>query len=495
MRTSCRPLNWKEIETYAVQLDSQIQGSSYKVEKIVIPDRTDLLGPKSPENFLKDEWSFRLHGGRETKHLIFGIRPGFPYLCLGEGGGPRASTTASWPPFLSLLGKVLPGQKFLRVMAVPQDRRMWLQFESHFLLVELIPHRPDVLLFEDGNFERVVGSSPVASYRDPNQKDFAKFSMSTSAPKLPQEVQAYDAKNYYRVVHDYLRQELTEKQKLAAIKIFEKELQVLEKNIDKCEETLRRTREDHPFGRWGELLKSALGQKPDYDPKKKAYDILDFETDERVWVPANPSLTLLEQAEFYFKQEKRKKTRLQEVASQLSEFEREKETLLKKLLRLQQGEVSSELLATTRAEKKSTRTASPTAEFGGKTFFSSEGLRIAVGRNLKENHALTFKLARGRDVWLHLRGRPSAHVVIFMNKDKSPSLETLLDAAQVLLFYTGIKGRASAGEKFEVDYTLKKNVQTIKGTSQVRYTQNKTLNVAVDPERMQSVRERSKEIE
>jgi hypothetical protein len=118
--------------------------------------------------------------------------------------------------------------------------------------------------------------------------------------------------------------------------------------------------------------------------------------------------------------------------------------------------------------------------WSGKTFFSKEGLPILVGRNKTENLELTFKVARGNDLWMHVRGRPGAHVVIPLNPGKTASLETLLDAATLTLFYSG-------GEKWgktEVDYTFKKHVKRIKDSTEASYTHNKTLVLSVEPARM-----------
>src|SRR6185295_1654847 len=97
-----------------------------------------------------------------------------------------------------------------------------------------------------------------------------------------------------------------------------------------------------------------------------------------------------------------------------------------------------------------------------------------------ENLELTFKHSRGNDIWMHLRGRPGAHVLIPVSSGKSVPLETLLDAAVLTVFYSG-------GEKWgktEVDYTPKKHVKRIKDSTEASYTHNKTLLVQPDTARL-----------
>jgi predicted ribosome quality control (RQC) complex YloA/Tae2 family protein len=101
---------------------------------------------------------------------------------------------------------------------------------------------------------------------------------------------------------------------------------------------------------------------------------------------------------------------------------------------------------------------------------------IWVGRSKDENLELTFKCARGNDMWMHVRGRPGAHVIIPLQAGKSVPLETLLDAANLVIHYSG----GTHWGKTEVDYTFKKYVKRIKDSTEVSYTNNKTLMVEPD---------------
>ena len=81
-------------------------------------------------------------------------------------------------------------------------------------------------------------------------------------------------------------------------------------------------------------------------------------------------------------------------------------------------------------ERKTTtpraRAAPPGESF--RRFVSAEGYQILVGRNNAQNDRLTMRFANGNDLWLHVGGgRPGSHVVIRLPKQKTASLETLLD--------------------------------------------------------------------
>ncbi|HLQ36408.1 MAG TPA: NFACT RNA binding domain-containing protein, partial [Planctomycetota bacterium] len=62
-------------------------------------------------------------------------------------------------------------------------------------------------------------------------------------------------------------------------------------------------------------------------------------------------------------------------------------------------------------------------------FVSAEGYPILVGRSNEQNDRLTLRTAKGNDLWLHVGGgRAGSHVIVRLPKDKTASLETLLDA-------------------------------------------------------------------
>jgi predicted ribosome quality control (RQC) complex YloA/Tae2 family protein len=105
--------------------------------------------------------------------------------------------------------------------------------------------------------------------------------------------------------------------------------------------------------------------------------------------------------------------------------------------------------------------------------------RILVGRDARGNRQLTFQKARGHDFWLHLRGRPGAHLLIPMAQHRSPSLTLLLTAAQIALVHAKIPDGAHA----DVQYTRARHVRSIPGSAdgRVLVTEEKVLHVVRDP--------------
>ena len=118
-----------------------------------------------------------------------------------------------------------------------------------------------------------------------------------------------------------------------------------------------------------------------------------------------------------------------------------------------------------------------------RTFRSLAGLAILVGRGAAENDALTLRIAKGNDLWLHARGLAGAHVVVRLDRGKAPDQDTLLDAAHLALHFSDARGAPQA----EVAYTRAKHVRKPKGAGPgaVVYSQEKVLLLRVEPGRVE----------
>ena len=101
--------------------------------------------------------------------------------------------------------------------------------------------------------------------------------------------------------------------------------------------------------------------------------------------------------------------------------------------------------------------------------FWIEGVKVSLGKSEKGNIEL-LRNAKARDIWMHLKDRPSAHVVITTDKQQLPP--KLLEAAAKLCvdFSVFEKGR------YLVDYTPRREVKIQEGAN-VLYTNYKTISI------------------
>jgi predicted ribosome quality control (RQC) complex YloA/Tae2 family protein len=102
------------------------------------------------------------------------------------------------------------------------------------------------------------------------------------------------------------------------------------------------------------------------------------------------------------------------------------------------------------------------------TFFI-EGYKVQLGKNEKGNIEL-LKNARARDIWIHMKDRPSAHVIITTDKQNVP-ISIIKSAARLCVDFTIFEK-----DRFLVDYTPRREV-TIQNGANVLYNKYKTIEV------------------
>ncbi|MDR3690193.1 MAG: NFACT family protein [Fimbriimonas sp.] len=104
------------------------------------------------------------------------------------------------------------------------------------------------------------------------------------------------------------------------------------------------------------------------------------------------------------------------------------------------------------------------------------GYTVLYGENSEGNDHLTLRIAKPNDLWLHVRGDTSAHVVIVTNNHpEKVQRETLVFAAKI----AAQNSRAKHSSYVPVDYTLKKYVRRPKGAAAgaALYVNEKTIHV------------------
>ncbi len=105
-------------------------------------------------------------------------------------------------------------------------------------------------------------------------------------------------------------------------------------------------------------------------------------------------------------------------------------------------------------------------------FESSDGFRILVGRNNRQNDKLTLKTASKNDMWLHTKDIHGSHTII-MGEGKEISDTAIYEAACLAAYHS----KAQNSSSVPVDYTLVRYVSKPNGAKpgMVIYVNNKTL--------------------
>jgi len=89
-----------------------------------------------------------------------------------------------------------------------------------------------------------------------------------------------------------------------------------------------------------------------------------------------------------------------------------------------------------------------------------EGFEVLIGRSAADNDALTFRVAKATDSWLHVAGgTPGSHVVI-KNPERLPIPKSVIERAAS---YAAWYSKARAGGSVEVHYCKVSDIRKPRG--------------------------------
>jgi len=101
--------------------------------------------------------------------------------------------------------------------------------------------------------------------------------------------------------------------------------------------------------------------------------------------------------------------------------------------------------------------------------FIVEGYKVSLGKSEKGNIAL-LQSAKAKDIWIHMKDRPSAHVIITTDKQNVP-LDIIRSAGMLCVDFT-----TTAKDRYLVDYTPRREV-SIQNGANVLYKKYKTIEI------------------
>ncbi len=96
-----------------------------------------------------------------------------------------------------------------------------------------------------------------------------------------------------------------------------------------------------------------------------------------------------------------------------------------------------------------------------RTFTSTSGARILVGRGAAHNDTLTLHVAKPHDLWLHVKGRAGAHVVVPLAKKHACPGDVLVEAAHLAAHFSDAREDVLA----DVQYTPRRFLRKPRGSA------------------------------
>ena len=208
-------------------------------------------------------------------------------------------------------------------------------------------------------------------------------------------------------------------------------------------------------------------------------DLENFYDENRLMrIKLDPALNATQNAQKYYKEYRKAKTAQQVLGEQIAQAEQELlyvDSVFDCLSRAQSESELNEIRQELREEgylKAVRDKRKPPAPLAPLEFVSSEGFRILVGRNNRQNDKLTLKQANNNDIWLHTKNIPGSHTII-VTGGRQPGDATLKEAAMLAAYHS----RAKDSSQVPVDYTQIRYVSKPQGAKpgMVIYVHYQTL--------------------
>ncbi len=388
------------------------------------------------------------------------------------------------PAFCMLLRKVLLNSRLVRLSRLHGDRVVRLETQAGALVAELIDRRANLLLLDPdgillGNLRPLrhgleLGRPYAAPDPPPGDRKARQLDRSSSSADLER---------------FFLEQDLAE-QKLALLRRVRRTLKKARKTLKKVEADLARCEDADRYRKWADLL---MAQQSTLKGKgRESAQLSDlFEQGELITIPLDPRLGAVDNAQALYRKQRRLTKGLSHVQPRLDAARQKAESLEQLKSALESSSIPCpddvalkvETLCPARGAGQGTQR----KKGGGqgrlpyRLFISQDGYEILIGRGARDNHQLTFKVARGRDLWLHARDLPGCHGLVRSRGQDPIPHQTLLDAATLVAHFS----RAKGGEVVEVSHTLRKNVRPAAGTpGKVYVSDTRTLRVVVETDRL-----------
>jgi len=278
-------------------------------------------------------------------------------------------------------------------------------------------------------------------------------------------------RKYNELLYTYTERQLLERQALLKIS---KRMKKLEEKIKYAKERLREFKSFHDLRHKGDIIMSNLhilekGRGSVVLPNGSGEgNVIEIELD--------PSLTPYENAVIYYKKAKKMERSLNKIPVEIKKLKSELEKLpdpdyLSELTDEKLKEIISQRVIARVVEAKPRKKA---REFLGLHILKVDvrlGVVVYIGRDARSNEYVTFRLAKGNDLWFHAFERHGSHIILKLQKGREPTGDDIMKSAKLSAYFS--KGRSDS--KVDVVYTKAKYVKKTKIIDKVIYSNNKSI--------------------
>ena len=273
----------------------------------------------------------------------------------------------------------------------------------------------------------------------------------------------YNVVKAYETISEALEQSI---HNTKAIHTADKELEKIltaaikkeEVRHQKIKDELEDTNKMDTYKLYGDLLMINAHLQVQYEPSIELQNLLSDEG-EMLTIPLKPNLTIVENAQWYYKLYTKLKNRMVSGKYQLNASTTKLE-YLKSILYSISLATTRESLEEIRKEcmdagiiKKSKKPLSYKLGKSNYIHLTIDEGEIFIGRNNQQNEYLTHRFAKPTDIWFHTQDIQGSHLILRLNVE--PDDMILSKVAQYAAYFS----KARETSKVPVDYTYIKNIK------------------------------------
>ena len=231
----------------------------------------------------------------------------------------------------------------------------------------------------------------------------------------------------------------------------------------KIKDELEDTKKMETYKLYGDLLMINAHLQVQYEPSIELQNLLS-EENEMLTIPLKPNLTIVENAQWYYKLYTKLKNRMVSGEYQLN-ASTTKLAYLQSILYSISLATTRESLEEIRKEcmdagiiKKSKKPLSYKLGKSNYIHLTIDEGEIFIGRNNQQNEYLTHRFAKPTDIWFHTQDIQGSHLILRLNVE--PDDMILSKVAQYAAYFS----KARDTSKIPVDYTYIKNIKKPPGS-------------------------------
>ncbi len=480
----------------------------YQFKKMMDEIIPQLKGARTQKVFQPDDFSLQveLYTGGQTRYLTICTRPGQVALYLATGRRGAKGEAASG--LAMKLRSRLEGTSCAGAVQAPGDRVLRLEFTSSAgkcaLVIELFGVGGNIFLLDER--ERVIavmnhraassrGLPPGEEYSLPKSPGKAAGAADEKPDPLAQLMEAEGLSSYSEAAESYYTRLDSQGEFDRCRADLRRDLNRERKRLERLSSDYHKTIDAAQNADWhrecGDILAANFRNIPRGLSQVRLPDYYALKHNQLRMIPLDEKLSPQKNMERYFKKHKKLKNgaefatahlddvekRLEQIEDHLLEIESATELDTLDKIALEAGFDSRER----RAGKKGKHVQQKRLPY--RKFEAGDGSVIMVGKGGRDNDELTFKIARGKDLWLHVSGSAGSHVVLSCSGQDDINQEALLDAAHLAVKYSSLKSELQA----DVDYTRRKYISRPPNSAAglVTMANRKTIRVRIDPRRLE----------